>query len=380
LPASFSNTAGSNSKLTSISGIFFMALTLVIVSFSCTGPILGSLLVGSLSSNGAWHLTAGMAGFGVALGLPFALFAMFPRWMKQLPKSGSWMEVVKKSLAFVELALAIKFLSNADLVEHWGILKREVFIGLWIIISLCLSFYLLGIFERKKQFHPSPVVQISNHKKQRGPSKTRLSFGFLTLLFTLYLTPGITQTEYANLKLLSGFPPPLSYTVYSKTAKDKKRIEPDAVNDLDKAVQLAREQNKPILIDFTGWSCVNCRKMEENIWPDPGIKELIQNKFILVSLYVDDRKKLPAGERFTFKTSEGLEREITTIGEKNAALQSTNFKKVTQPLYAIITPDGKLLNNPVGYTPSVGAYKQWLDCGINAHSTIAIGKANEQVQ
>jgi thiol:disulfide interchange protein DsbD len=368
LPASLSNITGSNSKLTSIAGIFFMALTLAIVSFSCTGPILGTLLVGSLSANGAWRLTAGMAGFGVALGLPFALFAMFPQWLKRLPKSGSWMNVVKKSLAFVELALALKFLSNADLVEHWGILKREVFVGLWIIISLCLAFYLFGIFESNKQFYPSPVLRIETGKKvKHSISKARWFFGGLTLLFCLYLTPGVTQTSYANLKLLSGFPPPLSYSIYGKDNAKKKTVEPDVINDLNAAIQLAKQQHKPILIDFTGWGCVNCRKMEENVWTNPTIKELIQKKFILVSLYVDDRKRLPAGQQFTYKAAEGTEKEISTIGDKYAAIEATNFKQVTQPLYAIINSDTKLLNDPVGYTPSVSDYKEWLQCGSNAY-------------
>lgn len=321
-------------------GIFFMALTLAIVSFSCTGPILGSLLVGSLSSSGgALQLTAGMAGFGVALGLPFALFAIFPNWLQQLPKNGGWLDVVKKSLAFVELALAIKFLSNADLVEHWGLLKREVFIGLWIIIFLALSLYLLN------------VKWLLRYGKA-NISKVRLVFGILAFVSSLYLIPGLTQTRYANLKLLSGFPPPLSYSIYGKTNIHGKGLEPDVVNDYEKALALAKQQNKPLLIDFTGWACVNCRKMEEQVWTKATVQQLISENYILVSLYVDDRKQLPGGE---------------TVGKKWATFQSENFGQVTQPLYVQLSPDEELLNHPVGYTPGVSVYSEWLQCGIETY-------------
>jgi thiol:disulfide interchange protein DsbD len=349
-----------------------MALTLVIVSFSCTGPILGSLLVGSVSSNnGAYSLTAGMAGFGCALGLPFALFAIFPHWIQRLPKSGSWMNVVKKSLAFIELALAIKFLSNADLVEHWGILKREVFIGLWIIIFLCLAFYLFGIFEKKrKQFHSLPVLRVvKKDYSQQSITKTRILFGILSLLFVIYLTPGITQMQSARLQLLSGFAPPLSYSIYGKKNVQGKGLEPDVINDYEKAVRLSKQQHKPILIDFTGWACVNCRKMEENVWTNQEIQNLIKEKFILISLYVDDRKKLPSDQYIVVKTGDGQSRSIATIGDKNAAFQAKNFAQVTQPLYAILSPDEKLMNYPVGYTPDVKAYKQWLNCGYDAYES-----------
>jgi len=344
LPSSIANNTGNKG------GIFFMALTLAVVSFSCTGPILGSLLVGSLSSNGgAWQLTAGMGGFGLALALPFALFAIFPHWLKTLPKSGSWMETVKKSLAFVELALAIKFLSNADLVEHWGILKREVFIGLWILIALSLSFYLLGIFDKKRWLVNG--LQTADNLKKTKLSAPRIGFGVLCLLFALYLIPGISQSKYANLKFLSGFPPPLSYSVYGKNNSKDKGLAPDVINDYQKALQLAKKENKVLLIDFTGWACVNCRKMEELVWTKSSIQELIKNNCILVSLYVDDRKKLPDGE---------------TVGEKWAAFQAENFKVAAQPLYVLLSPDEKLLNHPAGYTPDENKYKDWLECGINA--------------
>lgn len=333
LPASVNNAAGSRA------GIFFMALTLAVVSFSCTGPILGSLLVGSISSNGgAWQLTAGMGGFGLALALPFTLFAVFPQWLKRLPKSGQWMNTVKKVLAFVELALAFKFLSNADLVEHWGLLKREVFIGIWMLISIGLAYYLFNI----PWYVRYGKIRVSNG---------RIALGLLTVMFILYLTPGLTQGN--ELKLLSGFPPPLSYSLYDHNlpSANSESATVTVVNDLNKAFELSRQQHKPILINFTGWACVNCRKMEENVWSKPEIKKLLSENFILVSLYVDDRKNLPEGG---------------TMGEKWAKFEEDNFMQVSQPLYAIIGTDAKLLNHPVGYTPDVREYRQWLECGLSA--------------
>ena len=333
LPSSFANRTDAHSGMGSVTGFFFMALTLAIVSFSCTGPILGTLLVGSISgSSGAWQLTAGMAGFGCALALPFALFAIFPNWLQSLPRSGGWMLVVKKILAFVELALALKFLSNADLVAHWGVLKREIFIGIWMLIALGLSGYLF--FSAKKRIA-----------------------GSLALFFAVYLAPGLTNSSFANLKLLSGFTPPLRYSIYAKN--EKKGTEPDVINDYDKALALSKATHKPLLIDFTGWACVNCRKMEEQVWTNPDVRALIKDHFILVSLYVDDRKKLAAP--FTYN-----EKDILTIGDKWAAIESENFGQVSQPLYVIISPGERLMNNPVGYTPDSKQYGQWLQCGMEA--------------
>lgn len=356
LPSGIAGKVDSRSGLGSISGIFFMALTLVIVSFSCTGVILGTLLVGT-ASNGAWSLTAGMAGFGTALALPFALFAMFPNWLKSLPKSGGWLDTVKKVLAFIELALAFKFLSNADLVEHWGLLKREVFIGLWIIISLGLAVYLFG------------WLKLPHDYKGQKISTGRKIAGVVAFVFAVYLFPGITSTPYANLKLLSGFPPPFSYSIYGKSNIHQKGVEPAVVNDFEKAVQLSKEQHKPILIDFTGWACVNCRKMEEQVWTKPEISSLLKEKFILVSLYVDDRKKLPVTERFTYKLADGKEKDIISAGDKWATFQSENFSQVTQPLYAVLNTEGKLMTHPVGYTPDIKKYEDWLNCGLKAYAS-----------
>ena len=355
LPGNLSNTVDSKSNVGSIGGIFFMALTLAIVSFSCTGPILGTLLVGALNQNGgAIQLTVAMAGFGLALGLPFALFALFPNWLSSLPRSGGWMNTVKIVFGFLELALAIKFLSNADLVKHWGLLKREVFFGLWIVVGIALVLYLLGIL--KFEHDPPP--------KKLG--KPRIAIALLFLAFTIYLIPGVTNTRYANRALVSGFPPPLTYSIYGKGSIKGKGVEANVVNDYEKALQLAKQQNKPVLIDFTGWACVNCRKMEENVWPDNKVKEMIENNFILVSLYVDDRKLLPDEQQFLFPSADGSKKSIKTIGDKFITLQSENFKNASQPLYAIISPDEKLLNLPVGYTPNANDYASWLTCGLGA--------------
>lgn len=353
LPSSIAGKADSKSSLGSIGGIFFMALTLAIVSFSCTGPILGSLLVGSLSE-GAVPLTAGLAGFGVALALPFALFAIFPHWLQSLPKSGGWLDTVKKILAFLELALAFKFLSNADLVMHWGILKREVFIGIWILISAALTLYLFGI------------IRLPHDYKGMKISAGRKVLGGIALLFTIYLIPAIIPSKSGSIQLLSGFPPPMTYSIYGADNIKGKGLEADVVNDYEKALQLSKEQKKPILIDFTGWACVNCRKMEENVWTQPDVAAYIKEHFILVSLYVDDREKLPVEERFTYGASDKQKKDIVTIGDKWSTFQTENFIQATQPLYAIIDRNEMIINKPVGYTPNAAEYLQWLKCGYES--------------
>jgi len=353
MPGALANRADSKAGTGGLGGIFFMALTLALVSFSCTGPILGSLLAGSLSTNGgAMQLTMGMTGFGLALALPFALFALFPSWLNSLPRSGGWLTSVKIVLGFLELALAIKFLSNADLVEHWGMLKREVFFGIWIIIGILLVLYLFGILRFK-------------HEGRVKLTKLRIALGILFLIFTIYLLPGVTKTKYANRSLISGFPPPLNYSIYGKDAF--KGVEANVVNDYEKALQLSKQQDKPILIDFTGWACVNCRKMEENVWTVPEVKELIEKNFILVSLYVDDRKKLPSEEQFVYTFADSSKKSIRTIGDKYATFQNVNFTSVSQPLYVIISPEEKLLNRPVGYTPDEKEYTKWMECGLEAY-------------
>jgi len=351
LPGNLANKTDTKSGLGTLGGIFFMALTLTIVSFSCTGPILGSLLVGSLSG-GAWPLTAGLAGFGLALALPFALFAIFPNLLKALPKSGGWLDTVKKVLAFAELGLAFKFLSMADLVMHWGLLKREVFIGLWIAISVGLALYLFGI------------VRLPHDYKGMKISGGRKIAGVIAILFSIYLIPGVTNTQYANLKLLSGFPPPLNYSVYGKRNANAQELEANVVNDYAKAVTLSQQQHKPIMIDFTGWACTNCRRMEENVWTQPEVYKYIKENYILVSLYVDDRKNLPILEQLPeYTTKDGRKREITTLGDKWATFQFENFNQTAQPYYALLTNNQQLLNYPVAYTPDAKEYLKWLQNG-----------------
>jgi thiol:disulfide interchange protein len=355
LPSGFANRVDSKSGNKNIWGIFFMALTLAIVSFSCTGPILGSLLAGVSSggsTGGATQLSFGMAGFGVGLGLPFALFALFPGWLQSLPKSGGWLNSVKVVLGFLELALAVKFLSNADLVEQWHFLKREIFIGIWVLIGILTVLYLLGILRGKNS--PRPKM-----------SKTRWGFTALFAAITLYLIPGLTNTTWANLKLISGFPPPLCYSVYKQPVNCIRNVQP--LHDYEQALELARQQNKPLLIDFTGWACVNCRRMEENVWTDPDVATLMKDRFVVVSLYVDERKRLPATEQIEFTAGNGEKKRIITVGDKWTNFQIENFYKTSQPQYAIISTDEKALTKTKTYTPDPKEFEEWLRCGLDAH-------------
>ena len=351
LPSGIANKADSKSGLGSLGGIFFMAITLAIVSFSCTGPILGTLLVGSLQG-GAWALTYGMAGFGLALALPFTLFAIFPQWLQSLPKSGGWLDTIKKVLAFLELALAFKFLSNADLVQHWGLLKREVFLGLWALISIGLALYLWG------------KLQLPHDTKGAKISVGRKLGGAFAIIFSVVLIAGIFPKNAYLLKFLSGFPPPSHYSMMAKSTDNHNGVQANVMNDYQKALTLAKEQNKPILIDFTGWACVNCRKMEENVWTDPAVSTFIKENFILVSLYVDDKEMLPVEKRFKYTSKAGTEKEINSVGDLWATFQAENFNQVTQPLYVVMSPDQQLLSNPVGYTPNPQTYLQWLQCSV----------------
>ena len=348
LPSSWGSKTDTAASWRGSLGIFFMALTLAIVSFSCTGPILGSLLAGSLTAEGgAVQLSVGMLGFGVALGLPFALFAFFPNSLKALPKSGSWMTAVKIVLGFLELALALKFLSNADLVAHWGILKREVFIGIWLLLSFLMTLYLFGILKFP-------------HESPQKLSWFRRGFAFLSLVFCSYLFSGLIGTEN-NLKWLSGFPPPEFYSL--KTTTSECPLNLDCYKDFEAGRTAAMEENKPILFDFTGWACVNCRKMEENVWSDPKVYALLKEKFILISLYVDDRKALPEDDQFNFQYPDGRIRSIKTIGQKWATFQAVNFQTASQPFYVLMTADGQLLNEPIQYSDTT-TYYEWLRKGL----------------
>ena len=349
LPSSFANRVDSKSGLGNIAGIFFMALTLAIVSFSCTGPILGTLLAG-VADGGAWPLTAGAAGFGLALGLPFALFALFPHWLQSMPKSGGWMTDLKVVLGFIELALAVKFLANADNVKQWGFMKREIFIGLWIIIGILVFLYLLG------------KIRFSHSSAPKKFGVVRLTFLLIFGLMTLYLVPGLTNTSYARLSLISGFPPPVCYSVYKVPVNCDKPL-----LDYEQALKVAKEKNKPLLIDFTGWACVNCRRMEENVWTNPEVEKLMKEDFVLVSLYVDERTVLPAAERQVFTAKNGSEKTLRTIGDKWTAFQLENFDATSQPQYAIISPDEKALVKTKFYTPNAKEFAAWLKAGLDAH-------------
>jgi len=348
LPAALANTAGSKSGIGKIGGIFFMALTLAIVSFSCTGPILGTLLAGVVN-RGAWPLTVGAAGFGLALGLPFALFALFPRWLQSIPRSGGWMTDVKVVLGFVELGLALKFLANADNVMQWNILKREVLIASWTLIGLAIVLYLFG------------AIRISHSTKPKHFSLVRIIFIAFFSIVTIYLVPGLTNTKWAKLSLISGFPPPLCYSLYENPVNCDRPL-----LDYEQALQLAREKNKPVLVDFTGWACVNCRRMEENVWTDANVDKLMKEEFILVSLYVDERTKLPSGSRTLYTTRDGAEESIITVGDKWTAFQLENFGATSQPQYAIISTDEKALVKTKFYTPDATEFAGWLQCGLDA--------------
>jgi thiol:disulfide interchange protein DsbD len=357
LPANWTNSTTKGEGIGGFLGIFFMALTLSIVSFSCTGPILGSLLAGSLSAEGgAWQLTAGMGGFGAALGLPFALFAMFPNMLKALPKSGGWLNTTKVVLGFFELALAFKFLSNADLVKHWGLLKIEAFLGIWIIIFASLAIY---IFGKLKFPHDSPVKKLSLF---------RISSGVLVLSFVIYLASGFRVNEktqtFTPLTLLSGLAPPVGYSfIYPNDCPNNF----ECFKDLKEGVAYAQKVNKPILLDFTGYACVNCRKMEEHVWPKASIKSYFENDYVLISLYVDDKKELPETEKLTVKRLGGGARILENYGHKWAHFQTQFFQSNSQPYYVILSPNGKtILNPPVGYTPDEEDYKTFLDCGLEA--------------
>ncbi len=351
LPGSFANRASSRSGLGTV-GIFFMAFTLAIVSFSCTGPILGSLLAGT-AAQGSWPLTAGLAGFGFALALPFTIFAIFPNWLQSLPKSGGWLNSVKVVLGFLEIAMAIKFLSNADLVKQWGLLKREIFMGLWILVGIAIVLYLFG----KIRFpHDIPVKKFS---------KSRIGFTVLFLAATIYLLPGVTNTKWANLKLISGFPPPMCYSLYSNPVNCKRGFEP--LRDYETALEKARNENKPVLIDFTGWACVNCRRMEEAVWTDPIVDSLMRNEFVVVSLYVDEKRKLPIQQRMIYTSTDETEKTIVTVGDKWSNFQIENFHAASQPQYAIISTDETALTKTKGYTPDPQKFADWLECGLDVY-------------
>ncbi len=363
LPNSWANKVDQQADRGGIIGILFMALALAIVSFSCTGPIVGTLLVEAASKGGIAPII-GMFGFSLALALPFMLFAMFPGWLNSLPKSGGWLNTVKVVLGFLELALAFKFLSNADLVLQLHLLEREVFIAIWIAIFGTLALYLLGKITLP---HDSPLPHIS---------VGRLSLALLVLSFTVYLIPGLWG---APLKLINAFPPPMEYSespfgLGQNSAADTKVALPECAkygphgivvfDDYDKGLAYAKSVNKPIMLDFTGYACVNCRKMENTVWGEAPILPILKNEVVLISLYVDDKRELPKDQQVKSSTGELLE----TIGDKWTDFMISKYKTNTQPLYVITDLQGNNLNSTtptISYTPDVAAYGAWLKEGIS---------------
>lgn len=363
LPNSWANKVDRQAGKSGVVAIFFMALALAIVSFSCTGPIVGTLLVESASKGGIAPIV-GMLGFSSAIALPFMLFALFPTWLNSLPKSGGWMNSVKVSLGFLELAFAFKFLSNADLVLQMHLLEREVFLAIWIAIFGAWALYLFGKITLP---HDSPLSHIS---------VGRLSLGLLVLAFTVYMIPGLFG---APLKLISAFPPPQTYSEsprgffgHSSSSADTKNDLPDGAvlgehdivtfHDYDKGLAYAKKVNKPIMIDFTGYACVNCRKMEINVWSDERVLSILKNKVVLISLYVDDKRELPESERTVSKTTG---KEIVTYGNKWTDFIISKYKTNTQPYYVLTDLDENNLNEPISYTPNIDDYLAWLNDGIS---------------
>ena len=369
LPNKWANKVDSQADRGGLIGIFFMALALAIVSFSCTGPIVGTLLVQAAAGGSQTGPIVGMLGFSLAIALPFALFAAFPGWLNSLPKSGGWLNTVKVVLGFLELALAFKFLSNADLVLQAHLLEREVFIAIWIAIFGALAFYLFGKIQLP---HDSPVTYIS---------VGRLSLGLVVLSFTIYMIPGLWG---APLNLISAFPPPQHYSEspygvgYTKVGSAAATASHDALpdgahlmaphdilafNDYDKGLAYAKQVGKPVMIDFTGHACVNCRKMENNVWIKPHILDILKNDVVLISLYVDDKRPLAEGDVVESKLNPG--KKLKYIGQKWSELQTIKYKANTQPMYVLMDHNEENLIDPVAYTPDVDAYHNWLKTGVS---------------
>ncbi len=353
LPSSIANKSSKAEEAGGIIGIFFMALTLVIVSFSCTGPILGSLLGSAVtgSTNVPMLLTFALAGFGLAWAIIFGLLALFPQALQSLPKSGGWMNTVKVVLGFVELALALKFLSKADLVSKTFLLKRELFIAVWIIVALGLALYLFGL------------IRFPHDDKKPKISITRKILGVLGFGFVIYLVQGLIPSERPKLQLLSGILPPLNVSYFHDEKDGILGMHPE--HDFFKAIELAKKEDKPILIDFTGYGCENCRKMEEFVWSEPDILPILQNDIVLASLYVDDKEELPEDQKTKIDLGDGQVKKVKTIGDRWSLFQQVNFNNNSQPHYVLVTPDGKVINTPVsGYMPKED-FKKFLECGVN---------------
>jgi len=368
LPSSWVNKADDASNKGGLLGIFFMAFTLSLVSFSCTGPIIGSLLVDAASKGDILGPAMGMFGFSLALAIPFALFAAFPGWLNSLPKSGGWLNTVKVSLGFLELAFAFKFLSTADMTWQAGLLKRELFIAIWIGIFLLLTMYLLGSFRTPND---SPTERVS---------VPRLIFAIFFGSFTMYLLPGLWG---APLNIISGFPPPMFYSEspngLAGSASPVSNGTSDAFipegadpehcplglncfHDFEDGLAYAKSVGKPVMLDFTGWGCVNCRKMEEQVWKDPRVLKRLREDLVIISLYVDERVKLPENEQYY---SEILKSKVKTIGNKWSEFQAENYETNSQPYYVIIGHNSlEPLLPPTAYDPDIEYYINWIDTGL----------------
>lgn len=369
LPSSFVNKVDSKSDAKGLMGIFFMAATLAVVSFSCTGPIIGSVIVLVNQTGNYLGPVIGMFGFSLALALVFTVFAIFPSWLTSIPKSGGWLNSVKVVLGFLEIALALKFLSTADLVYHWGILDREVFLAIWIVIAVFIGLYLLG---KIKLSHDADLPHVSI-------IRIFLAGGFFA--FALYMVPGLWG---APLKVISGLVPPMHTQDFRVAPFDQRASGPsvsasssiqkkyadflhvpndiDGFLDYEEALKYARSVNKPLFLDFTGHGCVNCREMENNVWVDPPIDNLLRNEYVVVSLYTDERRELPKEEQFY---SEVLKRQVNTIGKKFMHLQALRFNSISQPYYVLYSPDEELLvSPPIGAEFNKQKFLAYLEQGL----------------
>ena len=344
LPSSWSNAVDSKAEKTGgLLGIFLMAFTLTLVSFSCTGPIIGFLLVEVSTSGDILSPAIGMLGFAIALALPFTIFAIFPSWLKSMPKSGGWMNTVKVVLGFIELAFALKFLSVADLAYGWHILDRETFLALWIGLAICLAMYLFGLIKFPH-----------DDADERNISVTRFFLGLISLAFAIYMIPGLWG---APLKAVSAFAPPMSTQDFNLNTSEVKAKS----NDYDLGMQMARANDKPVLIDFTGYGCVNCRKMEAAVWTDPQVASIMTNDYVLIQLFVDDKTPLPTP---IVVTVNGQEQKLRTVGDKWSYLQSSKFGANAQPFYVLLDHQGNPLSQSYAFDDDVDHFLKFLKNGL----------------
>lgn len=353
LPSSWTNKMDQKAdSTTGLLSMFFMAFTLALVSFSCTGPIIGTLLVEAASSGAIVAPALGMLGFAIALAIPFSLFAIFPTWLESMPKSGGWLNSVKVVLGFLELALALKFLSVADLAYGWGILDREVFIVLWIVIFILLGMYLLG---KLKLPHDSDLKHVS---------VPRLFMAIISFAFAIYMIPGLWG---APLKSISAFSPPLftqDFSLYKGEVHAK-------FDDYEAGMKYARDNNKPVIIDFSGFGCVNCRKMEASVWTDPRVKGLLENDYVLITLMVDDKKKLPE----VIEVEEnGRKSKLKTVGDKWSYLQRHKFGTNSQPYYVTLDNNGMPIGPSYAYDENVDKYIKFLNTGLDNYKKLKTEK------